>query len=175
MNGLLDMINLAAYFDIRCDIWLPEQRGIDAFTAYTEMQAPNGNGGRTPFRLIRPGVFFDNGVLRVKSVQTDHMAAPCYGFLLEADGARLYITGDLHPTLRDFPALLYEEHTDMIVTECAHFTPEALYATLKKCRTDAVAVIHVMPAEKYAGLRESAVELPFRILFPSDGDVLRIG
>ena len=29
MNGH-DIINLAAYYNIRCDIWLSEQRGIDA-------------------------------------------------------------------------------------------------------------------------------------------------
>ena len=175
MNGLHDIINLAAYYNIRCDIWLSEQRGIDAFTIYTDMQAPNGNGGRTPFRLIGKGDFYDDGVLRGKSVQTDHMANPCYGFLLEADEVKVYITGDLHPSLRDFPAFLYTEPTDLIVTECAHFSPETLYDTLRHCRTKAAAVVHVMPATKYAGLQTGAADMPMEILFPADGDAYTIG
>lgn len=174
MNGLHDIINLAAYYGIRCDIWLPEQRGIDAFTAYTEMQIPSGNGGRTPFLLIGAGDFYDNGTLRVKSVQTDHMKNPCYGFLLEADGTSVYITGDLHPSLQDFPAFLYTESTGMIVTECAHFSPETLYDTLRKCRTKTAAVVHVMPDAKYAGLLAGMADMPMRMLFPADGDEYEI-
>lgn len=175
MNGLHDIINLAAYYNIRCDIWLSEQRGIDAFTIYTDMQAPNGNGGRTPFRLIGEGEFYHDGVLQVKSVSTDHMTGPCYGFLLEADRTRVYVTGDLHSSLRDFPAFLYTEHTDLIVTECAHFSPETLYSTLRNCRTEVVAVVHVMPDAKYDGLRAGAADMPVRILFPADGDTYQIG
>lgn len=175
MNGLHDIINLAAYYNIRCTVWLSEQRGIDAFTVYTDMQAPNGNGGRTPFRLIGEGDFYDDGVLRVKSVQTDHMAGPCYGFLLEADGAKVYITGDLHPSLRDFPVFLYKESTDLLVTECAHFSPESLYDTLRNARTKAVAVVHVMPDAKYVGLQAGAADMPMEVLFPADGDCYTIG
>ncbi len=175
MNGLHDIINLAAYYNIRCDIWLSEQRGIDAFTTYTEMQTPGGNGGRTPFRLIEEGDFYDDGILRVKSVPTDHMTKPCYGFLLEADGGSVYITGDLHPSLRDFPAFLYAEPVDMLVTECAHFQPEELYAQIRKCQIGTLAVVHVMPPEKYAGLQALAGEVPSAVILPADGDILAIG
>ncbi len=170
MSGLIDILNLAAYFRIRCDVYLPEQRGIEAFESFSEMMTSVRNVPGITYRLIGEGDFYDDGNLQVKSVQTDHMTKPCYGFLLCADQAKVYITGDLHPSLRDFPSFLYEEATDMIVTECAHFTPEELYAKLRQCSTKTAAVIHVMPEGKYAGLMEGAADMPMSVVFPADGD-----
>ncbi|MBQ4607245.1 MAG: hypothetical protein IJB15_11095 [Clostridia bacterium] len=61
------------------------------------------------------------------------------------------------------------------MTECAHFSPENLYDTLRNARTNAAAVVHVMPDAKYAGLQAGAADMPMEILFPADGDCYTIG
>ncbi|MBQ8641548.1 MAG: MBL fold metallo-hydrolase [Clostridia bacterium] len=175
MNGLMDILNLSGYFGIRCDVYLSEQRGIDAFSAFLEMMTGTAAVPNIHFRLIREGGFYDDGNLQVTGVATDHMEKPSYGFLLSADGSRVYITGDLHPSLRDFPAFLSAEDVDMIVAECAHFSPEELYAKIRNCRAKQAAVIHVMPEGKYAALRKCALDMPIPVLFPQDGDTYSIG
>lgn len=175
MNGLPDILNLAAYFGIRCEVYLSEKRGIDAFEAYCRMQTPGWNGDRTPFRLIREGGFYDDGRLRVTSVQTAHMNAPCYGFLLEADGESVYVTGDLHPSLEDFPAFLDREPVGLLVTECAHFAPEVLLERVSRTKAKTCAVIHVMPPSRYTDLEACRQNLSVPVLLPEDGNIVAVG
>ncbi|MBR5445084.1 MAG: ribonuclease Z [Clostridia bacterium] len=174
MNGLADILNLAAYFGIRCGIYLSEQRGIDAFEIYCRMQTPGWTGTLTPFFRIEEGAFYDDGVLKVRSVQTAHMKAPCFGFLLEADASSVYVTGDLSPSLEDFPAFLDTEPVGMLVTECAHFSPEELYERIRRTRCGCAAVIHVMPPSRYEALTALAADMPMPVLLPEDGDVYGI-
>ncbi len=173
MNGLHDLINLAEFLNASFTVYLSEQRGIDAFEAYTFMQLGQKRSARIDFKLFDEGCFYDDGTLRVRAVHNDHMEAsglPSYGFLVEADGASVYITGDLHPTLKDFPKLLCDRHTDMIVTECAHFAAAEIVGVLNKCNTEKAAFIHVMPPEKYADLKGLEAQMNFSPLYPDDND-----
>lgn len=177
MNGLHDLINLAEFLNARFPVYLSEQRGVDAFEAYTFMQLGDRKSGRVDFRLFSEGRFYDDGTLKVTAVPNAHMEKSCkpsYGFLIEADGSAIYITGDLHPSLKDMPLLLDEIHTDMIVTECAHFSPEELLDRLESCKTDRVAFVHVMPPEKYADLERLAIGREFIPLYPRDNDEYEI-
>lgn len=177
MNGLHDLINLAEFLNARFTVFLSEQRGIDAFETYTLMQLGGKKGERVSFELFGEGAFYDDGSVKVSALPNDHMKAsgrPSYGFLVEADGARVYITGDLHPTLEDFPDFLCREHTDMIVTECAHFSAAEIVGVLNKCSTEKAAFIHVMPPEKYADLCRIESEMRFTPVYPNDNDEIVI-
>ena len=175
INGLHDIFNLCAYFDIRCPVYLTEQRGIDAFTAFNAMQCGGHPTNRMPLLLYRAGVVYDDGTLRVTAYPSAHMEGqnrPSFGFLAEADGRRIYITGDLHPSMKDLPDMLFDSETDLTVIECAHFDADALYQRMKCAKTKALAVVHVMPPARYEALRSLAGTVPYPVYFPDDTDVL---
>lgn len=164
MNGLNDMINLAEFFNISCDIYLSEKRGIDAFKAYTYMQLRK-DSNRVDFKLINQGLFYDDGILKVTAYQNGHMKGlPCYSFLIEAEGKRIYITGDLSPDLCDLPDI----SADLMMIEAAHFDAETVVAKCNTLDVDKVAFVHVMPPEKYEDLKKCNAD--FVPLYPNDGE-----
>ena len=55
-------------------------------------------------------------------MEKDHR--PAYGYLLEADGGRLYVSGDLNAEKIDYPDFLNTDPVDLFVVECAHFSAE---------------------------------------------------
>ena len=102
INGLLDILNLTEFYKMNYTVYVPEQRGIDAFKNYHYMQAQELKSNRMEYALIKEGDFYYDGNLAVSSYKTDHMqntSKPSYGFLLEADKKSVYITGDLHNDL----------------------------------------------------------------------------
>ena len=168
MNGLNDMINLAEFFNVRCDIYMSEERGIDAFKAYTYMQLRR-DSDRVEFKLINEGLFYDDGAVKVTAYQNDHMKGlPCYSFLIEAEGKRVYITNDLSPELCDLPDI----SADLMMIEAAHFDAKTL---VDKCNTldvNKVAFIHVMPPEKYEDIK--TCQKSFEAIYPNDGEVYKL-
>ena len=129
------------------------------------------------FHLVNEGLIFDDGNIKVTAVHTDHMIAAsniAYGYILEADGQKLYITGDLNGTLCDFPNELLSNPFDMVITECAHFSGEALIEKIKTVNTKKLGVVHVFTLDKYDVLKEYAKKAPFEMYFPNDGDVIKI-
>ncbi|MBQ3100071.1 MAG: MBL fold metallo-hydrolase [Clostridia bacterium] len=175
MNGINDLINLCEFLNARFTVYLPEKRGVEALTAYTEMQLDGRACDRVCFREYSSGVVYLENGCRITAYPTAHMekaGRPSYGFMAEADQSSVYITGDLHPTLKDIPDVLNSVHTDMIVTECAHFAPSELYGRLDACNTDRVAFVHVMPPERYNELKALQNDRSFSSLFPNDGDAI---
>lgn len=177
MGGLMGMLFLPKSYGMKYNIYLSEQRGIDAVEQYLSMihwSVNNGQTDRVSFRLINEGEFYDDGNVKITAVHTSHMESSsdiAYGFLIEADGESVYITGDLHPTLKDFPEFLYQKQIDMLVTECSHFTVSELMEKVKKCKVRKVAIVHVNAIEKYEELKKMQEEFDFEMLLPNDGDV----
>lgn len=93
-----------------------------------------------------------------------------YGFLVEAEGKRVYVTGDLHGSLKDYPLEVLAEYVDVLITECSHCTAELLAEKLKVAKTGKVMVVHVSPAEKYEQLRAYKESFSAELLLPDDGD-----
>lgn len=177
MNGLFDILNLAEYYKMNLAVYLPEQIGIDLFENYCMIQKNGYKSDSISFKLIDDGDFYDDGVLKIKSMQTAHMEnqqKPAYGFLLENNKSKVYITGDLHKSLKDFPDFLFNEFVDMIITECAHFTAENLFEKLKQCKTDLAVIIHVSPNEKYEDLIKCSKNAEIKVIFPNDNDECRL-
>ncbi len=164
MNGLNDMINLAEFFNIRCDVYLSEERGIEAFKAYTYMQLRR-DSDRIVFKLINEELFYDDGILKVTAYQNGHMnGLPCFSFLIEAEGKRIYITNDLSPDLAD----LSDISADLMMIEAAHFDAETVVNKCNTLNVKKVAFIHVMPPEKYEDLKSCKSD--FEPLYPNDGE-----
>ena len=173
INGLFDILNLAGYYKLNLNIYVSEQCGIKLFEDYCIMQSNGKISNNINFKLIKQGNFYDDGNLKITSFPTSHMEASgrtAYGFLIKADDKKAYFTGDLHCSLKDFPEFLSVEPVDMIVTECAHFSAEAIIEKLKNCKTSTAAIVHVMPTEKYKDFKKYINDIPLKIVFPKDND-----
>ena len=173
INGIFDILNLADYYQMNLAIYVPEAVGIELLEKYILMQKNGQKSKKICFELIKDGCFYDDGNLKVKSFHTAHMEAAgrkSLGFLIENKGKKICYTGDLSPSLEDFPKFLYDEAVDMIITECAHFTAEELFKKLDYCKAELTAVIHVMPTEKYDDLIKCANNTEIKVVFPSDNN-----
>ena len=119
-------------------------------------------------------IFADgDGVLKVTAVHTEHMATTtniAFGFLLEAAGRKLYVTGDLSGSLREFPPAALNEAVDTLVVECAHFPAERLMEKLQDVIAKKVMIVHVFPVDKYDTLKEGLKDAAFEAIYPNDGE-----
>lgn len=90
------------------------------------------------------GVIFDDGELKVSAIPTAH-TEDSHAFLLEAEGKRVLITGDLRPDLSDFPKVAFEGSHDLIITEAAHpmLNSESVISLLSKCNTKKLLITHI--------------------------------
>ena len=175
MNGLADMIGLATWYyeEMNFAVYLPEQRGIDAIIEDCKMPLNGETTDRISYHLIEEGVCFDDGVLKVTAVHTEHMATTtniAFGFLLEAAGRKLYVSGDLSSSLRDFPSVVLKEDVDALVVECAHFPAARLMEKLQDVTAKKVMIVHVFPVEKYDTLKEGLKDAAFEAIYPNDGE-----
>ena len=122
--------------------------------------------------MFTEGEIFDDGNLKVTAVKTEHLDEPkkSYGFLVEAEGKRIYITGDIHHTLEDFPNIA-KEALDALITEGAHFEVDALFEKLEECLADKIMIIHTnRQAEKYPAFEKGKSRIKGELILPIDGD-----
>lgn len=173
-DGLPELCAQMNWYFKNCNpqILLPEQKGVDLLTNWIRTMLPNES---RPMHLsiYAPGVIFDDGVLRVTARPTKHMAH-AHGFVLEADGQRVLITGDMSGNYPEFPELLCGESYDAIVCEAAH---HADYRTLApmfaQAHTKRFIVTHINP-EKLPGIEALRGQLPFDYDIAFDGMAVEV-
>lgn len=176
--GLLDfvMITTVRHKDMSFSVNLPEKRGFDAIKGYIEIMNEPFDEERIRYSVFTEGEIFDDGNLKVTAVKTDHLNEPkkSYGFLVEAEGKRIYITGDIHHTLSDFPNIA-KEALDALITEGAHFEISALFEKLKECKAKKIMVVHInRQDEKIPELLNGKDRVSGELYVPIDGDEYEI-
>ena len=179
MMGLLDMVTLTSWYykNLSYDVYLPEERAIDGVRNFSSVMLFGEVSDRIRYHVIEEGAFFDDGNLKVTAVHTAHMEScsnVAYGFMLEADGKKVYVTGDMHGSLKDFPTEYLCEPTDLFISECAHFPAERLIEKLADVNAKKIAVVHVYAVNKYEILAEYAQKSGKPLCFPNDGDVIEL-
>ncbi len=122
------------------------------------------------FNVYSEGVIFDDGVLKVTAVKTQHIERS-YAFILEAEGKRLFFSGDMIYNLSEYPAILGEEHYDLVVCETAHHDLGTINEKLLETNTDFLVMNHVNPEREQA---LKVVNPPFKFMIAKDGDIVEI-
>ncbi len=177
LNGIFDMLNLADYFNINFTVYVSERRVAEFLRNYCELEGCALKSGRVKFLLIEEGEFYTDRHLRVCAFKTRHIKngeIASFGFLVENEKSKLCITGDLNAALNDFPEFLCSEKTNLVITECAHFSPALLFEKLTRCCADSFAIVHVMPSDKYSQLKTIAKNSPLRVYLPNDNDEIEL-
>lgn len=149
----------------------PTFHGRLAYTVYGGLTDPHGDRARRVSAVI-----FDDGNLKVTAIPVDHYQN-AHAFLLEAEGKRVVFTGDLLTDMPDYPKVITETETDLVVTEGAHTRlnkPEVM-ALLKSGRTKTLVITHrydqVNPDGAVAELAEYCKDA-FKTVTAFDGLIL---
>ena len=151
----------------------PAFHGRLAYTMYGGLTDPYGDRSRRVSAVI-----FDDGNLKVTAIPVDHYQN-AHAFLLEAEGKRVVFTGDLMADMPDYPKVITETETDLVVTEGAHTRlnkPEVM-ALLKSSRTGKLIISHrydqVNTDEMVAELVEYTKD-KFATVLAYDGMILEV-
>lgn len=177
--GIMRFVELATWYfrKMKYKIFFPEERGYTFVRSYvdTMMVGCKYPEDRIEHEVFSEGKIYEDENIKVTATRTMHLGEPrkSYGFLIEAEGKRIYITGDLkytvEDTLLDFPEVARGK-LDMLIPECAHFSVNALMNDLEKCEAEKIAVVHVFPLTKYDEMKEAKSRLKGELLLPIDGD-----
>ena len=176
-NGLLGFLDLSVwyYLDLKYDIYFPESEGITCFKNMVEMlnrgykQCPEDRIG---LKTVQEGLLYSDNNIRITAVATKHIAnigRSAYGYIIEAEGKKLYISGDLSGELIDYSDIADREEIDMFVVECAHFPVSRLLKKLKTTKAKQIMIVHT-----WSGMidvdAEGLKNMPFELNFPCDGE-----
>lgn len=186
MLGFLPLLSLINWYyrADSIDVFMPEEIGCRVVKDLLTVSDCEFNADRIRLTPYDETLVYDDGVIRVTPIATRHMAVvnrPSYALLVEAEGKKLLFSGDFNASLADFPAMLYDTPVDLFISECAHFSAEALIDKLRggdgghPVRCGRVLVTHIHPiAEKAPILEAAAPALPFPLSVARDGEEITL-
>ena len=175
VDGLVSFCDLASWYykDVSTDIFVTENALTGAIFNFLSVIHSPPDLSRLRFTRAKEGVVYDTPELKVTYIPTKHLPTrPAYSILLEAEGKRVLITGDMsnHLERKDFPSIVAEERLDLVISEMAHFGIEHLTPYLETCLADRMVITHVFPMHKFAEIEALAGKYPFPIDIAHDGD-----
>lgn len=181
VNGLLPFVDLVHWYykEAGADIYLTEERMLEGIAAYLKALHGGYDKERIRFSVVPSDFVYDDGKLKVTYIPTKHIAGgerPSYAMLLEADGKRVVVTGDLSQGLKlaDFPKLVAEEETDLVICEMAHFGVSAVRSYLETARTKELWFTHVYPYHRFDDIEAAKADFSYPICIAHDDDVIEV-
>ena len=182
VNGLLAYADLVNWYfkTVQTDIFLTEEKGAEALkNLITITENRPIDEERLRFRLVSPGLVYEDENLRITAMPTQHLAAqgrPAYSYLVEAEGKQVLFSGDLSVRLEreDFPAYALEHPVDLMISEMAHFNPEHVLPYLRRCQAKRLEFNHVWPLHKLDAIREMDGQFGYPIHAVNDGDEIEL-
>lgn len=128
-------------------LMLPEKAVIDGLRAFVDSTHRPWTDDLVSTEVIRKGLIYDDGNLRVTAFPTDHLAAsgesgPSWAFLAEAEGTRIVFTGDVSRDLHDFPFEAFSAPA-VCVMECQHYDAKLAGSILKSVPVSRFIGVHI--------------------------------
>lgn len=141
-NGLIQFIDLVTWYFKTPDpvICLPDLKAADVIESWLKTNLIE-DLKTFQYRETKPGVVFDDGLLKVTAIATQH-CKNSYAYLVEAEGKAVLFTGDLKRPGIDFPAIAREMPLDLVICESAHFPAMEYLPVFEQCDIRKVCVTH---------------------------------
>ncbi len=161
------------------EIFLPEECVLTGFQQLMLSMKDSINTARLQMKLYEPGVIYQDENITVTAIATDHVVGgrPGYAMMIEGDGRRVIITGDLHKEdPHDFPVIAQTEPTDAIICEFEHFHMDALLPHMEKCQTGKFIFHHYNAKWSLEELEELQANnpLPYPVVIAKTGDWIEV-
>ena len=180
LTGILKVLR-TYHGTARAKIFLPEQQGIDALRVWLDaMHSTNWPENRLPFLLTEEGEVYSDEYVKVSAVKTDHIKGdyPSYAYIIECEGKRVILTGDLTDDLHDYPQVIAKEDFTAVVMELCHYRKEFGFIPgtidkIKASKTEKIIFTHIYPGAD-TDMEKIIDTLPFEAHIASDGDIIEI-
>ncbi|MBR5747103.1 MAG: ribonuclease Z [Clostridia bacterium] len=145
VNGLLSFVDICNWYFTGADpkIYLPTEEGINAVKTWVNALEKRPWRG-IELNLVREGVIYDDGFLKITAQQTRHTRAS-YAYFAEADGKTALFTGDLRGVDEDYPAGAFGRTLDAVICESAHIDPRGYAQVFAKSDIKRVFINHCQP------------------------------
>lgn len=122
--------------------------------------------------VYREGVILDDGIIKVTALKNNH-CDNAFSFRMEAEGKKLFFTGDLGYGFGEYLTLLGDTCYDLVVCEGAHHDPGSVNEILKQTHTKRM-IIHHINLEREPKLAEFCGVAPFPCELAEDGLTVEI-
>jgi len=141
-NGLIQFVDLITWYFKTPNpaVYLPIIDAAKVIDDWLKVTL-NGDEKQIDYREVLPGTLFDDGVIKVTAIATQH-CYKSYAYLVEAEGKAVLFTGDLKNPGADFPAVGMKKPLDLLVCESAHFPATDYLPVLEKCDVKKVCITH---------------------------------
>ena len=142
-NGLVSFIDLITWYFKTPNpvVVMPDLAAVKVINDWMDVTI-NGAKKDIEYRQTEAGVVFDDGVLKVTAIPTQHCPGS-HAYVLEAEGKTVLCTGDLANPGRDFPYV--DKELDLLICESAHFPTTDYLPILEKQQTKKLCVTHYSP------------------------------
>ena len=157
-------------------LYLPEKDDIDAVLAwkYAMHEEETVAKGLCDMRFVTPGLFYDDGNVKVTSIPTKHLKrGKSFGYMFEGEGKKLLFTGDLRDEFDDYPEIALTEEFDAIICELTHFEVETALPKFNASKTKKIIFNHVRE-DKLALLKSVDDKIKFEYVVTNDFDTVEI-
>lgn len=150
-------------------IYLPDMEAVEVFDHWLHVTTA-GKRRQLRYSPLEAGVIYEDDTLRVTAIANQHMAVS-YSYLLEAEGKRVLIAGDLKNPKIDFPVEALSAPVDLVVSECAHFPASDYLPLFEDPHVRKVCITHY--TNGFMGtvfaLRQKLEEIGTPVLIATDG------
>jgi len=184
VGGLPDLIKALLKYPKEgkhTDIYLAEEAAIPGLEGWLKAMRLKWPSPLITLKVTKPGEIFDDGVLNVSAIGTQHIKHPefavSFAYQLEAEGKRIIYTGDLSGDFSDFPQMAQRESFDLCICEMTHFSPEKALPILKKSLLQRLIFNHIHDpwhGEGEERLKQIFAPLPYPFEIAHDGDVFEL-
>ena len=174
-NGLIPFVDLLNWYyqTSNGSIYLPSEEAGSAISGWLACNGEAALREGITFHTLKEGPVFDDGLLKVTAVKTQH-TADSHAFLVQAEGKNLLFTGDLASPKKDFPQVVLEYPMDLIVCEGAHFSAMEYLPIFEKCGAKRYCITHYAPWN-FPNMLELQKALPKeQLVFATDDMILEI-
>ena len=166
-NGLIEYVNIAIWgnrYRPTGPVYVPTKEGADALMNLA--RAMDHQKYEVSMHVFAEGLVFADENIRLTAFRNEHTPAS-FGFLLEAEGKKVFFTGDMNHEITDCPEFVYHEHTDLIICECAHNCLPELTDKLNAMQTDRFLINHVAKnhSEEEFYQAKPRIHVPFDLAF----------
>ena len=158
------------------DILLPEQQTVDGVHAFMEATHRMWPPELLDFRVIEPGVIYQDELLTVEAIATRHFANenkdfPSFAFAVTLENKRIVFTGDISRKLDDLPVEALQIPS-VCVMECQHYNPAEAGKILRDLPIHSFIGVHISNKWDMLGEAEFISALgnpPFPVKLAADG------
>ena len=164
------------FYNISFNVYVP---ALEPFYAMFEfMRGSREIVGRIGYEKYGDGIIFADGNAVIRAIPTEH-CPNSHAFVIEGEGKRICITGDLAPDLHDYPEQLSKKDTafDLVVTEAAHQSYDKPYVaqTLGRTNTRRMLIHHIAEIRNTKQtVNATLATLPFPAEIAFDGMTVEI-